>query len=149
MPTLCPFSLSLFSFFHGWGFVQVAIAFPQINFLKKLLAEFLYCKYSVLQCKIVACHDIAAGTHIKSLLYICSSVVAQHVDSQRKGYEFKSYMCHSKITIGEEGDWKPTRKIHFPRNTQNPVSSFVTLELSKLRSLFKLNSCFYFQLKLY
>ena len=43
------------------------------------------------------------------------SVVVKHADSQHRGCQYDSSLCHNKNAIGEEGNGKPPHKIHFPR----------------------------------
>ena len=54
----------------------------------------------------------------------CRGVVVKHVDSQHRGCEFDSSMCHNKNTIGEEDNGKPLIKSTSLEKTQSPVSEF-------------------------
>ena len=54
----------------------------------------------------------------------CRGVVVKHADSQRRGFQSDSSMCHNKEAIGAEGNGNPPHKIHFPRKTQSPVFGF-------------------------
>ena len=37
----------------------------------------------------------------------CRGVLVKHADSQHRGYQFDSSMCHFWNAIGEEGNGKP------------------------------------------
>ena len=63
-------------------------------------------------------------------------VVVKHADSQHRDCQLDSSICHSKNTIGEEGNRKPPHEFHFPRKNSEPCLWF--LLCSKLSMLHKL-----------
>ena len=56
--------------------------------------------------------------------------MVKRVNSQYRGIEFDSSMCHNKYTIGEAGNGKPPHKVEFPRKNSRALSLFsATLEI--------------------
>ena len=52
----------------------------------------------------------------------CRGVVVKHADSQHRGCQFDSSMCHFKNAIGEEGNGKPPQKNPLPKKKLRALS---------------------------
>ena len=67
---------------------------------------------------------LADERNLDLITTMCWGVVVKHADSQHRGCQFDSSMCHNENIIGEEGNGKPSHEFHFPRKTQSPAMQF-------------------------
>ena len=64
---------------------------------------------------------------------ITVGVVVQHAESQHRGCQLDSSMCHDKNTIGAEGNEKLSHKIYFPGKHSEPCLWFLLRSKSSMR----------------
>ena len=67
---------------------------------------------------------LAGERNLDLIASMCWGVVVTHADSQHRGCQFDSSMCHNENIIGEEGNGKPSHEFHFTRKTQSPAMQF-------------------------
>ena len=68
----------------------------------------------------------------------CRGVVVKHVDSQHRGCQFDSFVCHFQNTIGEEGNGRPSHEFYFPRKNSEPCFWFLLRSKSSMQHSLKI-----------
>ena len=63
----------------------------------------------------------------------CRDVVVIHADSQYRGCQFDSSMCHFYKAIGEECNGNPPHEFHFPRKNTEPCLWFLLRSKSSMQ----------------